>query len=222
MAKLIDLTDQRFGRLTVIRRGPNTKQFRAQWYCKCDCGNIKLIVGICLRNGTTISCSCYKNEIHRKHGDFGTRFYNVWAHMKYRCNNPNDKYYKDYGGRGISYDSRWEDYINFKEDMYKSYLLHKQTNGTTTLERTNNNGNYEPSNCKWSTQQEQSSNTRRNKLFIGIYTIPGPSYGYREVDLNQNEFARKYNLNRRCINSCLRNEQTSHKGWKFKYILKED
>jgi len=220
MGKLKDLTNRRFGRLTVIKRGPNNNQRRPQWYCKCDCGNIKLIDGSCLKRKFTISCGCKKAT---KHGDYKTSFYRVWATMKHRCNNPNNKQYKDYGGRGISYDPRWEDYIIFKEDMYDSYLEHlNKHNGDTTIDRKDNNGNYELSNCHWATRREQNCNQSQNKLFIGVYIMSGPSYGYREVSKNQSEFARKYNLESTCISRCLRYKLKIHKGWKFKYILKED
>jgi hypothetical protein len=102
--------------------------------------------------------------------------------------------------------------------MYESYLAHhKKHNGDTSIERIDNNGNYERSNCKWATRQEQNLNMRKVIRFIGIY-----NNGYRETGLGQPEFARKHNLDRSCINRCLRGKRKFHKGWSFKFILMED
>ena len=91
-----------------------------------------------------------------KHGMYGTPTYQSWADMKSRCTNDNTKSYKDYGGRGITYDLRWNAFENFLSDMGE------RPKGTT-LDRTNNEGNYEPSNCKWATKKEQANNRRTSK-----------------------------------------------------------
>ncbi len=92
-----------------------------------------------------------------------TKFYRVWKAIKNRCNNPNVESYKDYGGRGIKICERWlESFENFRDDMYESYLEHKKNNNSTTINRINNNGNYEPSNCKWATYLEQTKNKRKS------------------------------------------------------------
>lgn len=217
MGKLIDLTGKRFGRLTVIKRGPNVNkknQNRPQWYCKCDCGTIKLIDGSALKRKYTISCGCSKIT----HGDTNTKFYSVWDAIKQRCFNPNNQFYHHYGGRGITICNRWLIYENFKEDMYKSYLdHHKKHNGDTSIDRINNNGNYEPFNCKWSTQREQILNSRQTYEFIGIY-----KNGYREISSNQTEFAIRHNLDSTLISRCVRGRRKQHKGWTFKRILMED
>jgi len=222
MGKLKDLTGRRFGRLIVIKRGPNEGN-KTIWICKCDCGTIRSMISDALLQNKSKSCGCLHQEIVTKHGDWRTRFYNTWGHMIQRCLNPKNPSYKYYGGRGITFCDRWLKYENFKKDMYDSYLEHfNKHNGDTSIDRKDNNGNYELSNCHWATQREQNCNQRRNKLFVGIYTIPGPSYGYREVGLNRAEFARKYNLHQGCVNACVRGERKSHKGWIFKLILKED
>lgn len=102
----------------------------------------------------------------------GTRFYRIWVGMKTRCTNKNHTWFKHYGGRGISYDQRWESFINFRDDMYKAYLKHAQEHGETdtTLERIDSNGGYSRENCRWATRLEQSRNARNNRFvtFKGV------------------------------------------------------
>ncbi|OQX50274.1 hypothetical protein B5M47_04020 [candidate division CPR3 bacterium 4484_211] len=126
--------------------------------------------------------------------------------MKTRCQNSNYPDYKNYGGRGIKVCERWQDFVNFLEDM-----------GTRppgkTLDRIDNNGNYEPSNCRWATQREQVQNRRAQYLFIAKN-----EQEIMVVSNNQDEFAKQYGLNRRHVNDCLRGRLKSHGGWKFKRI----
>lgn len=100
----------------------------------------------------------------KKHGLTGTRFYNIYQHMKMRCYNENCKSYPNYGGRGITICDEWKnDSNNFINDMYHSYLVHAAEHGekNTTLERKDVNGNYDPSNCIWATKQVQNNNNRK-------------------------------------------------------------
>ena len=134
--------------------------------------------------------------------------YISWRDMKARSQNPNHKDYKNYGGRGIKVCNRWKDFVNFLADMGE------KPEGLT-LDRINNDGNYEPSNCRWTTPKEQRQNQRDRKdqyFFIAIKQ--------EEVAIsnNQHEFARQHGLDHKNINHCLNGKHKTHKGWRFKKI----
>ncbi len=161
MSKVIDLIEQQFGRLIVLQRADNSKRGQSRWLCRCDCGKKIIIQGGNLKNGHTKSCGCLRKEIMTKHGHIkrGIKdgFYQSWQNMKDRCTNPNHKYYKDYGGRGITVCGEWlHSFSNFKRDNldWKPGL---------TIERKDKNGNYCPENCKWATRKEQGRNKRNNR-----------------------------------------------------------
>ena len=149
MPKLVDLTGQKFNKLTAINREGTTKDGKAKWYFRCDCGGFVIASGKDVRTGNTTSCGCVQKNNRIKHGMCGTRIYRIWQAMHARCRNPNSSHWRHYGGRGISVCERWHDPRLFMEDM----LLNYREN--LTLERINNDGDYEPNNCKWATQSEQ-------------------------------------------------------------------
>lgn len=155
-----DLTGQRFGRLVVVSLYSKT-QWRErpirnrQWLCQCDCGNQTIVDRTALGAGTTKSCGCLKLE--GKHGQTTngrtTGTYRSWLSMIQRCTNPNYPRWKDYGGRGIQVCERWFTAANFIADMGP------RPDGWS-IERINNDGNYEPKNCKWIPRPDQAKNRR--------------------------------------------------------------
>jgi len=159
-----DLTGQKFGRLTATKLIRFEKGKKTVWLWDCDCGKQREILVDSVKSGKTKSCGCAKigNKNGRIHGGIKTRLYRIWHGMKTRCNNVNDKHYSDYGGRGIKIYEEWYDFSIFQdwadENGYEQNL---------TIDRINNNGNYEPSNCKWSTTIQQNRN-RRNNIYLEI------------------------------------------------------
>lgn len=162
----IDLTGQKFERLTVVKRAKGYIGKGSYWHCKCDCGNEIIVRAQSLKDGQTKSCGCLNKELaikrFTKHGHAQTEkqhpLYKAWVNMKTRCINPNSTGYEDYGGRGIRICQRWMDsFENFLEDMgEKPSPMH-------TLDRIDVNGDYCPGNCRWATQTTQSRNQRISK-----------------------------------------------------------
>lgn len=149
----------KFGRLTVKSRVDNDKFGRTQWRCICECGKEKVVALFRMTCGHTKSCGCLKGVANAKHRMKGTATYNSWCAMKQRCNYLGSEEYANYGGRGIKVCDRWnESFENFLADMGERPAGH-------TIERKDTNGHYEPSNCIWSTMEQQQRN-RRSTILI--------------------------------------------------------
>ena len=171
MGRFIDLTGQKFGRLTVIERDNekkgNGKKPKVCWKCICECGNEVSVDGDSLRRGNTTSCGCYGKEqrlkANTKHGLSGTRIKRIYYNMLSRCYNENFPKFKNHGGRGIKVCDEW-----LGENGFINFVNWAMSNGydeKLTLDRINNDGDYSPDNCRWANEEIQHKN-RRITLYI--------------------------------------------------------
>ena len=157
-----DLTGLRFGRLTVTELSERTgKNGERYWKCECDCGSTKDVSASALLSGYSKSCGCLKKELLQNSRSKNKRLYQVWQDMKQRCYNPKNKYYRRYGGRGISVCEEW---LKEYEPFYQWAISNGYEKGLQ-LDRTDNDGNYCPENCRWATPK-QNSNNRSCIVFI--------------------------------------------------------
>lgn len=167
-----DLTGVRFGRLECLKVvGREASSRCVVWLCRCDCGAMVAVRSTSLLTGNTKSCGCLQREKARsqaasraKHNGCGTRLYRIWKHMKERCQNPNNKDYSNYGGRGIYVCDEWLDFAKFRD-----WALANGYRDDLTIERIDVNGPYAPSNCIWIPKAAQNRNTRatRRVTFAG-------------------------------------------------------
>lgn len=173
MPNRVSYVGRTFGRLKVIKDGPialiGTRPTKASTsICLCDCGKEITVLNNSLRIGNTKSCGCLNDEVRRAtfttHGKSRTKEYAVWEAMIQRCTNPNHKQFEDWGGRGIKICDRWRhSFANFFADMGEC------PPGLEIDRYPNNDGNYEPGNCRWATRKQANRNTRRNL----VYTVNG-------------------------------------------------
>lgn len=191
-----NLIGLRFGRLTVIGLAgklPRKTWFRYFWTCACDCSKYIVVPSVVLSSGNTCSCGCLCRDLAAqrcaRHGKFESPEYGVWEGVIRRCLNPKSDCWENYGGRGIGVCDRWRDFQNFYSDMGR------RPSPKHTIDRINNDGDYEPGNCRWATRIEQANNTRSSHWmeFDGKrLTIAGWS---RELGINKGTIAARIRSN---------------------------
>lgn len=189
-----DMKGQKIGRLLVLEMAENTKDNKARWLCKCDCGKLVVIPRASFTKNVK-SCGCYVSDLareqHTTHGMKGTRIYRIWTGMKDRCLNSKSKYWERYGGRGIKVYEEWKKFENFY-----SWAMENGYSEDLTLDRIDNDGNYEPNNCRWATYQEQENNRSNNKIIE-----------YNGETMTVSQLANKYGIKPKILHSRL------YKGW---------
>lgn len=168
MTRLVDVAGMKFGRLTVVSRSDKKPAGGVFWNCLCDCGNMTTATSYKMKIGHTSSCGCYRKDLietgmNTSHGLARSekKTYKTWKEMRQRCNNPNSDKFKWYGGRGISIEKRWDDFALFFKDMGR------RPEGKT-LDRIDNDGNYNPDNCQWITPIEQTRKQPKHRLNMEI------------------------------------------------------
>lgn len=163
--KILNLSGQKFGRLTVVGEYGRNKNGEKTYQCQCDCGNVVIARSYSLRCGETKSCGCLQKERTSRantiHGDTNSSLYARYKHMIWRCENSNSKDYANYGGRGIRVCNEWKNnYIAFRDWSLRNGYQEK-----LTIDRIDVNGDYSPTNCRWISLAEQENN-RRNNVYL--------------------------------------------------------
>jgi hypothetical protein len=185
----IDITGQRFGRLTVLRRAENTPTGRARWACACACGGSAVVCRDELRSGHVRSCGCIQGERHRgvraPDGHI-SRTYSTWQLMIKRCMSATCREFDQYGARGITVCERWRDFQRFLDDM-------GERPPGTTIDRIDGTRGYEPGNCRWATPKEQGRNRKTNRpVTYAGRTMPVSAWA-EELGLNRNVLLQRLN-----------------------------
>ncbi len=172
MPKTVDVTGQKFGKLTAISfTGKKDKNGHYIWEWQCECGNRILSPSSYVKSGNTNSCGCIhsaqlaiRNQMNAKHHGADSRLYGVWRGMKQRCTDPSRKDFKNYGGRGIHVCEEWvQNYSAFQEWAIASGYDPNAPYMKCTLDRIDPNRDYCPDNCRWVDAKTQAKNRRNSK-----------------------------------------------------------
>lgn len=190
----------------------NGKDRRRHFYiCKCSCGEIRSVQRANLINSKSKSCGHKVKETFvkslYKHGLSRDRLFRIYNEMKRRCNNEDCKDYVNYSGRGIRVCDEW---LNSFES-FREWAIGNGYDKSLTIDRINNDGNYEPKNCRWATVKEQSLNRRSNVL---IRAISPDGDIYNDV-YDVKEFCKQHCLSVSKVYECMKGKYKNHKGWKF-------
>lgn len=215
----------KFGKLIVLEKTNKRLNRNIIYKCKCNCGNIIETTASRLTHGFIKSCGCYQKEraskCNKKHGMSNTKLFMVWQDMIKRCTKQNHHAYKDYGGRGIKVCNEWlDDFMNFYNWAITNGYQEK-----LTIDRINNDGNYEPDNCRWVTMEIQCKNRRKADIsfsknpkakkiikldLLGNYICTYDCIKSAMIDNN-------INLLSSSISACCKGKAESAYGYKWKY-----
>lgn len=185
---IIDISGMKFGKLTVIEESGRCKNGGVKWKCVCECGKTTNVDGYNLRYGVTKSCGCGMIKgleigwSHKTHGESQTRLYNIWCGIKNRTSKSTDaKHKKDYYDRGIRICKEWEHSF----ETFRDWALSHGYKDNLTIDRIDNDGNYCPENCRWTTNYVQSNNRRSNRNYTFNGKTQNISQWARELDISE-------------------------------------
>lgn len=197
MARFIDISGNKYGRITVIRHVGKNKHGQTTFEGVCDCGkNIPAISKQQLVTGNTRSCGCLANELtatrNYRHGKAATPIYRIWLGMQERCNKKGSDFYHLYGGRGIK--CEWQSFQDFYRDMGDEFNKNYTGPRSISIERVDNNGNYSKENCIWADYITQQNNRRNNHVLEYNGKRQTLTQWAREVGFDSSTIRQRLNL----------------------------